>query len=399
MLIYNAELWTLNNDEVIENGWLWIQNGYIRSLGKGSPPPEALSGEAIDANGQIVMPGLVDCHCHLMEYATSEVHKTLGASQSMAATANLLTALQCGITSLGEHNLGHPALSMPMEEYESLRDTLPIRIYLAFGCCQLGFEPPVCTSATRPKSAFSEEELTEDEYREMARRSDFAGENIFLNYTCANAPLEAVPHAGMVTYSKNNLRRIIDIFHEQGKKIGAHIENDDSTRLFLDCGGDVIHHGHNISLETMDMIADKGIPMVLTPAAGTSKRPTSPNEAWELYRRGVPLSIASDSYIPPHPEASWIDLPSGHLAGPKDFLKIAAETLRYLVEKGVSRSKALELITKNPAKLLRPDAPPAELVPGALGDVIICRRLPALETTDPEDVRGVVVSGQLVVFK
>lgn len=137
---------------------------------------------------------------------------------------------------------------------------------------RLGFSPKVLTSSTRPGQAFTEDVLTDDEYRQMAAASEFAGENLFLNYTCANAPLSAAPHAGEITYTKEKLKHIVEIFHAEGKTIGAHIEGDESALLFMECGGDVIHHGHAISPAVGKVMAEKHISLVVTPLAGTSKR-------------------------------------------------------------------------------------------------------------------------------
>ena len=402
LTITNAKVWTLDERGTIEKGWLAAKDGVISGAGQGSPPPGAAGNVVIDAKGRNLLPGLVDCHTHLMEYATSEVHNTQGQAQQMAAMANLLTALKCGIVATGEHNLGHPLLDMPMHDYKKLIDLVPMASAVSFGCCLLGFEPRVLTSCTRPGKAFTEDCLSDEDYRQMAVCSQFAGENIFLNYTCANSPLEAVPHAGEVTYSKVKLKRIIDIFHSEGKAIGAHIEGDASALLFIECGGDVIHHGHNLSPELGALMVKKNIPLVVTAAAGTSKRPTSPQEAYGFYRQGVFMALASDAYIPTHvdaanPGSGWISLPPGYLAWPQEFLKICGETLRYFVKQGVSREDALKLITVNGRKIIKPGEGEATLTEGKPADFILSDRLPGLETEEPGDIKLVVTGGQVQV--
>jgi len=398
LLIKNARLWTLDEPGTIENGWLTAKDGLITAIGGGNPPPDVQGETVIDARGKHLLPGLADCHTHLMEYATAEVHRTRGGlAQEMAAISNLLTAMKCGIAATGEHHLGHPVLDMPMERYKEQIAATPMKSAVAYGCCYLGFAPPVLVSATRPGVAFGGEPLTEEEYRKIARESEFPGENIFLNYTPANAPLEAVPYAGKATYDRETLQKIIHIFHSEGKPIGAHVEGDDSARLFIECGGDVIHHGHQVSPEMGRMMAEQGVKLVITPSAGTSKRPTSPEEALGFYRQGVFLALASDSYIPPHPEANWIPLPPGYLAGPEEFLKIVGSTLRYFVEQGVSQEEALRLITVNGRKIIRPLEGLATLTPGCPADMILADRLPALETEETEDIKTVILAGRVQV--
>lgn len=399
LLIRNAEIWPLDSSRVISKGWLTARDGVITAIAPGEPPTELTAKTVIDGEGMLLMPGLADCHTHLMEYATAEINATRGRAQRMSAVANLLTALRCGIVATGEHNLGHPTLKMPMGEYKDILHSVPMASAVAYGCCWLGFEPKVLTSATRPGQAFSREVLTDEDYAAMAEASEFAGENLFLNCTCANAPLSAAPHAGEVTYDRQTLEHIVELFHARGQAIGAHIEGDEAARLFIECGGDVIHHGHNTTPEVWRLMAEKGVALVLTPAAGTSKRPLTPEQTLELYRAGVFLALASDSYIYPHPQADWERLPADRLAGPESFLSIVGPVLRYLTEHGVTKEDALHLITVNPRRLLHPRDELTALKPGSPADMILCRRLPALETEDPNDILLVITGGELQVDK
>ncbi|HVW91182.1 MAG TPA: amidohydrolase, partial [Devosia sp.] len=44
-------------------GWLHVEDGVIRDLGPGAPP--AIDAETIDMGGDVVMPGMVNPHCHM----------------------------------------------------------------------------------------------------------------------------------------------------------------------------------------------------------------------------------------------------------------------------------------------------------------------------------------------
>lgn len=64
-LIRNGLVLTVNREfEIIENGFVGIENGRIAAIGAGEkPPPRA--DTVVDARGGIVMPGLVNAHTHL----------------------------------------------------------------------------------------------------------------------------------------------------------------------------------------------------------------------------------------------------------------------------------------------------------------------------------------------
>jgi imidazolonepropionase-like amidohydrolase len=71
MLIKNANIMTMAEkkgrskkfETNLPNGYILISQGKIRDIGPMAKCPE--EDEVIDANGRIVMPGLVDCHTHI----------------------------------------------------------------------------------------------------------------------------------------------------------------------------------------------------------------------------------------------------------------------------------------------------------------------------------------------
>lgn len=63
MLIYNAEIYTLDTHGIIANGWIETEGGKIKAIGEGAPgtvPPDS-----INAQGGLLMPGFIDAHTHL----------------------------------------------------------------------------------------------------------------------------------------------------------------------------------------------------------------------------------------------------------------------------------------------------------------------------------------------
>lgn len=67
MLITNGHIKTMDGQE-FDKGYLLIRDGKIRDLGWGDPASELLSGEKeelLDVKGALVMPGLIEAHCHI----------------------------------------------------------------------------------------------------------------------------------------------------------------------------------------------------------------------------------------------------------------------------------------------------------------------------------------------
>jgi 5-methylthioadenosine/S-adenosylhomocysteine deaminase len=65
-LIHNAVLLTCNPAfEIIPSGWLGVRGGRIEAIGRETVGGRPAARETLDAQGGIVMPGLVNTHCHL----------------------------------------------------------------------------------------------------------------------------------------------------------------------------------------------------------------------------------------------------------------------------------------------------------------------------------------------
>lgn len=71
MIIKNAKIYTMN-DEIIESGALLIEDGKIKKIIKDGDIEKAIEdnfnlagSRVIDAKGHILLPGIIDAHCHL----------------------------------------------------------------------------------------------------------------------------------------------------------------------------------------------------------------------------------------------------------------------------------------------------------------------------------------------
>jgi cytosine/adenosine deaminase-related metal-dependent hydrolase len=64
LLITNALIVTVDSAMTVhQRGWLHVEDGIIRELGGGAPP--GIDAETIDMGGDLVMPGMVNPHCHM----------------------------------------------------------------------------------------------------------------------------------------------------------------------------------------------------------------------------------------------------------------------------------------------------------------------------------------------
>ncbi len=64
-LIKNVEVWTMDAQDTRFSGWVLLGDGKITAMGEGEPP---VCAEALDGEGGVLTPGLIDIHSHLGLY-------------------------------------------------------------------------------------------------------------------------------------------------------------------------------------------------------------------------------------------------------------------------------------------------------------------------------------------
>ena len=66
MIIYNAEIYTMEKEGPIQNGYVAFDREKILKVGSGDEWKSAFAGEeTVDAKGARVYPGFIDAHSHL----------------------------------------------------------------------------------------------------------------------------------------------------------------------------------------------------------------------------------------------------------------------------------------------------------------------------------------------
>lgn len=393
-IIKNARIFS--GEKIVENGYIEIKEGVINDWGEGTPPH---SDSSLDLKGRSVMPGVVDCHTHLLEFGALGAQKCRGKAQKLGGFANLTKALQAGITTVGEHFLGHPALNQNLDEYREIILKSPINILLCLGWCVIGTEPLTFLSSHFPGRVIEMEDVTGSEIDWMADNTGFPGESIFVNATVANLPPEAAPNGGKEILDFADIKEIVERFNKKNKKLGAHVEGETSIRNFIEAGGKVLHHGHGITRELMEEMRIKGVEWVITPHGGTSSPPTTPDEIALALKIGLKPALASDSYLPVHPEAFYLISQNlrGKEIGPGEFLHLIYNLSQELLKRGVKKEEILRMLTIYPARIMGIEKENGSIKAGKKADLIIAQGLWGVEINDPEDIDMVIKDGEPVI--
>ena len=398
-IIHAKKIVTVSEKGTIENGAMIVQDGKIagiieRNFSKKLYPTIPV----LDYTDYVITPSLVDCHTHLLEFAPNSLYPVTKETQLHAGRAILMKVLMAGITAIGEQVCGHPQSAFSIDDYRAACAGLPIDISFAATSISIGFEELAhFTSITQSRAVCKADLINAYIIHQMAKNSDYPGENLFLNATPANFTAEVVPRAGELIYTRKELQQIVRTFHHVKKQIGVHVAGEEGIDMALDTGVDVLHHAHGITKEQLEKASRLGVKVIATPLGGTHLKPNSPEDVVELMDDEIETSIATDAYLPPYPNVDWLPFEAGGLQGPDVLMKISNPSMKLLKEKGYNENDILALITANPAKVLGKGNRFGKLQRGMDANFIVAEGIPGLEMVEVEGIRKVFFRGKMVV--
>lgn len=398
-VVHGGKLVTVSEQDTIYNGGMVINDGKIIDVGEIDNMLKKYPDIPVkDFSDYVVTPSLVDCHTHLLEFASSSLYPITKETHFLAGRALLLQTLASGITALGEQICGHPSCDFSIDDYRLAIKEIPMDISFAPTSISIGFKKLAHYTAITKSKGVQQSDLSDpDIVNAIADHSDYPGENLFINATPANFTTNAVPRAGEIMYTPDILKGIVNTYHEKGKQIGVHVAGEKGIQLALDAGVDVLHHAHGITNSQIKQAKQQRARIVTTPLGGTHLKPNTPDNIVQLVQHHIDVSIASDAYLPPHPEAEELSFTEGLLQGPDAFMKIAQPGMKALQESGYKESEILALLTANPAAILGKSDRYGKLAYGLDANFLVAEGVPGLEIVDVESIKRVYFRGKCVI--
>jgi imidazolonepropionase-like amidohydrolase len=267
LLIRNARIVDGTRDEPGDPVGIVIENGRFADVG---PNVTARTDEVLDMAGLTVMPGLIDCHVHVIATtANLGLNAALPSSLVAARSALLMKAmLMRGFTTVRDLGGADRGLQQAVEEgafagprlvicgkalsqsgghtdYRGAYDTRDVSWYRD----QLGTLGRICDGVPEVQRAAREELKNGAQFLKVMADGG------------VSSPSDPV---GYLVFSVDELKAVVEIARNFGTYVSAHLYADAAIVRALDCGIDTIEHGNLISDATISRVAREGAFVVPT---------------------------------------------------------------------------------------------------------------------------------------
>ena len=235
-----------------------VRDGRIASVGESDAEIEG--GETIDLEGRVLLPGLINAHCHVMMDAGPDpigyVARTPLAALVLAAAKRCEQMLHAGITAardLGGHQWAELSLrdAIASGEWPGPRLICAGKLLTMTG----GHGWDIGIEVDGP-----------DEARKAARLNLKKGVDCIKMMATGGVMTPGV-EPGAAQLTEEELRAGVEEAHKASKRTASHAQGTEGIKAAIRAGIDTIEHGIFLDDEAIEMMLERGVVFVPTLAA------------------------------------------------------------------------------------------------------------------------------------
>ena len=270
VVVRAARMLDVRVGKMLRDAVIIVDGDHIRAAGERLQPPAG--SRVIDLGNATLLPGLIDCHSHLMaripddpDGYTLNLATKSQAFRALEGAANARATLHAGFTFVRDvesEGSGYADVALR----DAIRQGLvegPRMMVSTRGIAATGAYNPFGVSPDLADFPTGAQMVTgADEARRAAREQLGHGADLLKVYADWETP----------TLTVEELRAVVDEAHKQGKKVAAHADSVAGIANALAAGVDSIEHAADGDRSSMALIKEKGAFWVPTRAAFADAR-------------------------------------------------------------------------------------------------------------------------------
>jgi imidazolonepropionase-like amidohydrolase len=393
--IHAGRLLDVRTGSYATNVFIVVEGDRVASVGPSAPPGVPV----IDLSGQTVLPGLTDCHAHILGNLKDESPSaSLRISSPMGAlwgVHNLQIWLDHGFTSLrdaGESDLAYGQLALR----DAIRQGL-VRgprivsagnfVSLTGGHGDADVLSPDQALARRPNIANSIDEVSD------AVRHDIKYGADWIKLMATGGVMDPYSDYRFEELSEAQMARAVEVAHRGGKHVMAHAEGTEGIKAAVRAGVDSIEHGTMLDEEGATLMEQRGTWLVPTLYAFQRGAETGTSLGAD------PIMAEKDKAILSGQQPAFERALHHHLKiaygtdGDPDY---SSKEFGSLVHGGLSPLGAIQAATVNAADLLGRSHDTGTIESGKFADIVAVSGDPLQDITVMEHVAFVMKGGEVI---
>ncbi len=395
--IVNAQILDVRTGQTTSNTTVMVAKGRIISLTH--DPVFSTNVQVIHADGFVLLPGLIDCHVHLLgNQGDQSAASSLRISSALGAlwgVRNGQVILDHGFTTLRDAGEGDPAYGQL-----ALRDAIAQglvqgpRIFSAGGWVSVtgGHGDSDVLSADQALPRRPNIADTVDQVAEVVRRDLKYGAD-WIKLMATGGVHDPYSSYDRQELSEPQMARAVELAHRAGKRVMAHAEGAEGIKAAVRAGVDSIEHGTMLDEEGAALMEQRGTWLVPT---------------LYTFQRGVEVgtTLGADDVVAAKGRAILsAQQPAFELAirhhlkiayGVDDEPELESREFGALVKGGLTPLQAIQTATVNAATLLGADKELGTIEVGKSADLILVEGNPLNDISAIENVRFVMKAGEIM---
>ena len=402
VLIKAGRLIDVRSGRVVENQGILVEGERIKSVGalasieKSAPA----SARVIDLSRATVLPGLADCHTHILlqgditaaDYDEQLLKESI-PYRTIRATVAARTGLWNGFTVMRDlETEGAMYADVDVRNAINRRVIPGPRLFVATRAFSATGMYPLQGYSWELKVPEGVQIVDgPDNIRRAVREQVKFGADWIKFYADRRYFMKDGALHSWVNFTEEEMKALVDESHRLGRRVAAHAMGREGIEASLKVGVDSIEHGFGLDAEMMDRMVRQGVfwcPTIYVGVYVAEGRAAAGAPIWltmrDLEAKAFALAVRKG-----------VKIAYGTDAGGYAWTENQAKEFAYMVRYGMTPMQAIQSATVVAADLLERSNDLGAIEPGKFADIIAVAGDPLREIGELERVRFVMKGGEV----